>query len=137
MYTLNVSDHNMYKAQTCTLFYYSTADKCIGDGAAVKVLWRIDYLRDYLIKRVFIKQKPSHAIEQANQEVQQEDHHSQHESNQARQMHSNFRIFEFRVYLNLYTRLFTKLNLHKISLYGTFITMKFPDLWYVDQESRH
>ena len=76
---------------------------------------------------------PSHAIEQANQEVQQEDHHSQHELNQAHQMHNNFRIFKFLVYLNLYMIIYKIKSLQNF----TFITTNFPDLWYVDQESRH
>ena len=37
-------------------------------------------------------------------------------------MHNNFLIFKFHVYLILYTRLFMKLNLFEILLYGTFIT---------------
>ena len=56
---------------------------------------------------------PSRAIEQANQEVQQEDCHSQHVS---------FHVNKFRVYLILYTRLLKKLNLFEILLYGAFIT---------------
>ena len=38
------------------------------------------------------------------------------------QMHSYFHTF--RIYLILYTRLFTKLNLFDILFYGTFITTK-------------
>ena len=40
------------------------------------------------------------------------------------QTHSNFRLFKFHVYLILYTRLLTKLNLFKILLYITLISMK-------------
>ena len=47
------------------------------------------------------------------------------------QTHSNFCTFKFRVCLILYTRLFMKLNLFKILLYVTFLTMKIPDLRYV------
>ena len=43
-------------------------------------------------------------------------------------MHSNFCIFKFRVYLTVCTRLFTKLNLFEILLYGI---LKFPDLQYI------
>ena len=43
---------------------------------------------------------PSYAIEQANQEVQQEDHHRQTKH----KMHSNFHTFKFCVYLISYTR---------------------------------
>ena len=46
---LNVSDNNVYKAQTCTVFYYNTQE----DGT-VEVLRTED--RVYLIKRVFSKQ---------------------------------------------------------------------------------
>ena len=61
----------MYEAQTCTLLYYST-DKCTGR-------WRCgSTLKDGLpdpggsLANVI----PPCAIEQINQEVQQEDHHS-------------------------------------------------------------
>ena len=41
-----------------------------------------------------------------------------------RQMHNNFCIFKFCVYLISYIRLFMKLNLFEVLLYVTFITMK-------------
>ena len=43
----------------------------------------------------------SHAIEQANQEVQKVDYHSQHASNQASpETHSIYHTFKFRVLFN-------------------------------------
>ena len=46
-----------------------------------------------------------------------------------RQMHSNIRIFKFRVYLISYARLFTKLSLFEILLH--LLQRKFPDLQYI------
>ena len=66
----------MYEAQTCTLFYYST-DKCTGQwrhGSTPK-----DGVND--TRRSLVNKVPSHAVQQVNQEVQQEDLHSQHVSN--------------------------------------------------------
>ena len=73
---LNVCDNNVYEAQTCTLFYYST-DKCTGRwrrGSTPK-----DGVNDP--RRSLANKVPSHAVQQVNQEVQQEDLHSQHVSN--------------------------------------------------------
>ena len=52
------------------------------------------------------------AIEQANQDVQQEDCYLQTKC----QTHSNFHILKFHVYLILYTTLVTKLNFFKITM---------------------
>ena len=73
---LNVCDNNMYEAQTCTLFYYST-DKCTGwwcCGSTAK-----DGLPDP--RGSLANEIPSCIIEQANQEFRQEYCHSQHMSN--------------------------------------------------------
>ena len=75
---LNVCGNSMYKAQMCTSIYYST-DKCAGQwhfGNAPN-----DGISDS--RGSSANEIPSCPIEQANQEVQQEDCHSQHASNQA------------------------------------------------------
>ena len=77
----HVCDNNMYEAQTCALFYIlvDCTDKCTGQwycGSTSK-----DELPDP--RGSLTNNIPSHAIEQANQEVQQDHYHSQHASNQA------------------------------------------------------
>ena len=98
----------------CTSFYYST-NKCTGwwhCGSTPK-----DELSDP-------RGSLANEIEQANQEDRQDNCHS-HNTHQTKcQMHNNFGIFKFHVYLILYARLFTKLNLFKTLRYGTFIAMK-------------
>ena len=64
----------VYEAQMSTLFHCSI-DKCIG--------WLCcgNALKDGLpTEGVFKDEIPSHAIEQTNQDVQQEDRHSQYTS---------------------------------------------------------
>ena len=97
---------------------YRTPDNTIGGGTSKN---KLPEVREPLADNI-----PSHAIEQANQEVRQDDHHSQHIPNQA-----SLKCIVISVYLNsvcyliLYTRLFTELNLFNILLYITFLTKKF------------
>ena len=75
---LNVCDNNVYEVQMYISFYYST-DKCTWwwhCGSTPK--HGLPDQRGSLASEI-----TSHAIEQANQEVQKEDCHSQHTSNQA------------------------------------------------------
>ena len=66
---LSVCDNNVYEAQTCNLFYYST-DKCT-------VRWRRgstpkDGVNDP--RRSLANKVPSHAVQQVNQEDLQLQH---------------------------------------------------------------
>ena len=70
-------DKHVYEAQMCTLFYYSI-DKCTGQ-LCCRSIPKVG-LPDP--KGSLANKIPSHAIEQTNQAVRQEDHHSQHTSNQ-------------------------------------------------------
>ena len=73
----NVYDNNMYEAQTCAYsILISVATGWWHCGSTPK-----DELPDP--RRSLANGIPSHAIEQANQEVWRDDHHSQHVSNQA------------------------------------------------------
>ena len=115
----NVCDNNVYQAQTCTLFYYQIAstDKFTG-------WWHYEStLKDVLPdpRGCLANHIPSRAIEQANQEVWQDNHHAQ----LTPVKHIVISVYLNSVcYLISYTRLFTKLNLFEILLYITFITMK-------------
>ena len=74
--TLNVCDNNVYKAQRCTLFYYST-DKCTGQWrCGITPKEGLPNPRGSLVSKI-----PSQAIEQANKEVRQEDCASNQVSN--------------------------------------------------------
>ena len=119
------SDNNVYKAQMCTSFYYST-DKYTG-------VWRYgstlkDRLRMYLIQRVFSKQNTF----------------LHYRASQSRGLTRGpsfitrikpsvkcIVIFESYVYLILYTRLFSKLNLFKFYFTIHLLQQKFPDLQYI------
>ena len=86
----NVCDNNVHEAQMCSLFYYLKVLISVLDG------WHCgstpkDQLADP--RGSLANDIPSHAIEQANQEVQQDDCHSQH-------THSNICIFKFCVLFN-------------------------------------
>ena len=71
---LKVCDNNVYKTQMCTSLYYST-DKCTGQWCCGSTL--LSDPRGCLVNEISSK-----AIQQANQEAQQDDHHLQHVSNQ-------------------------------------------------------
>ena len=66
---LNVCDNNMYKAQTYTSFHYSN-DKYTGQWHCESTLK--DELPDP--RESLVNEIPSHTIEQANQETQQDNH---------------------------------------------------------------
>ena len=90
--------NNMYKAQTCASLHYST-DKCTGRWCCESTpKAELPDPRKSLASDI-----PSCAIEQDNQEIRQDDHYSQHVSNQASNALSNFHLFKFHVYLISYT----------------------------------
>ena len=77
----NVCDNNLYEDQTCVLLYYcelivlmSVQDD--GDVCESTSKDELPQPRGCLANNI-----PSHAIQQANQEFQQDDRHSQHASN--------------------------------------------------------
>ena len=77
----SICDSNVYVTQTCASFY-CTIDKCTGCGLAVCYgSTPKDELRDP--RGPLANNIPSCVIEQVDQEVQQDNHHSQHASNQA------------------------------------------------------
>ena len=112
-------DNNVYQAETCTSFYYLIAsiDKFTGGwhyGSTPK-----DELPDP--RGSLANDIPSRAIEQANQEVWQDNYQTQ----LTPVKHIVISIYlNSMYYLISYTRLFTKLNLFEILLYITFITTK-------------
>ena len=85
---------------------FITALISVQEDGAVEVLQSELRRMDYLIKKVFNEYNTFTHIEQANQDVWQDDRHRQTK----RQTHSNFHVFKFRIYLISYTRLFTKLR---------------------------
>ena len=107
---LNVCDNNVYEAQTCTLFYYST-DKCTGRwsrGSTPK-----DGVYD---PRRSLANKVPFPCCTASQTRDFKRGPPFTTCVKLCQMHNNFQIFKFRDYLISYTKLFTKLNLQYFTL---------------------
>ena len=82
MHAKCICANNVYEAQTCASFYYLIVLISVQDDMA---LWKYFKLKDKLPKPrgSLANNIPSRAIEQANQEVRQNDRHSQHTSNKA------------------------------------------------------
>ena len=73
----NVRDNNVYEAQTCALFYYLIVLISVQDDDSGSTLkGELFDPRGSLASDI-----PSCAIEQANQEIRQDNRHSQHPSN--------------------------------------------------------
>ena len=75
-----VRDNNVYEAQTCASFYYlnDSTDQYTGRWRSCECNPK-DELPNQ--RGCLAKDIPSRATEPANQEFQQDDHHSQHVSN--------------------------------------------------------
>ena len=78
-------NNNVYKTQTCASLYYlnDSTDYWQCTGRWCCRCTAEDELRTPDPRRSLASDIPFHAIEQANQEVRQDDCHSQHTSNQA------------------------------------------------------
>ena len=81
MHAKCICDNNVYEAQTHASFYYLIVRISVQDDMA---LWKYFKMKDELPepRGSLANNIPSCAIEQANQEVRQNDRHLQHTSNQ-------------------------------------------------------